>query len=287
MAEAEAGRLVDIGDTRLFVEERGDGYPVLVLHGGPGLDHHMFGDYLDPLTDRYRLVLVDQRAQGRSDTAPPITWSLERMADDVSDLARALELDRYAVLGHSYGAFVALTHAVDHPGDAAQTIVSDGLPSVAYMEVDESLASFHPGLRERVTRSWAREAEVGTPEEFAELLHDQMPYHFADPLDLRIAEYEERTGGAVYSPDVIRHFAANEFGGIDVEDVLDRVTQPVLVIAGRHERTCPVAGAEAIAKGVPDAELVILEHSAHMGFVEEPEVYLGAVRAFLDRTVEA
>ena len=48
------GRHVDIGDVRLWVVERGpaDGYPVLVLHGGPGLDHHMFGDYLDPLLHR-------------------------------------------------------------------------------------------------------------------------------------------------------------------------------------------------------------------------------------------
>ena len=87
----------------------------------------------------------------------------------------------------------------------------------------------------------------------------------------------------MYSPDVVRHFAAREYGGIDVEDILERVTHPVLVISGRHERTCPVEGAEAIAEGVPDAELVILEHSAHMGFVEENEAYLAAVRDFLDR----
>ena len=52
--------------------------------------------------------LVDQRGQGRSDPAPERTWTLERMAQDVIMLARALGLRRYAVLGHSYGAFVAL-----------------------------------------------------------------------------------------------------------------------------------------------------------------------------------
>ena len=53
-----AGRLVPIGDTRLSVEERGRGLALFVLHGGPGLDHHMFGDYLDPLSDRFRLIFV-------------------------------------------------------------------------------------------------------------------------------------------------------------------------------------------------------------------------------------
>ena len=281
------GELVDIGDTKLFVESRGDGYPILVLHGGPGLDHHMFGDYLDPLADRYRLVFVDQRCQGGSETAPVETWTLSQMARDVSSLAGVLGLDRYAVLGHSYGAFVALVHAVDRPDDAAQTIVSDGLPSVSYMEgIQATLDAFQPvELREQVKSSWDREPTAETREDVARLWHDQLPFHFADPLDPRIEEYKRRTSDAVYSPDVLRDFAANEFGGIDVEDILDRVTHPVLVLAGRHERTCPVEGAEAIAEGVPDAELVILEHSAHMGFVEESDAYLSAVREFLDRRV--
>ena len=47
------GRLAEVADTRLYVEERGarSGFPLLVFHGGPGLDHTEFGDYLDPLTE--------------------------------------------------------------------------------------------------------------------------------------------------------------------------------------------------------------------------------------------
>jgi pimeloyl-ACP methyl ester carboxylesterase len=60
-----AGELVRLDDTSLFVEERGAGPAVIVLHGGPGLDHHEFADYLDPLADGFRLLLVDQRSQGR------------------------------------------------------------------------------------------------------------------------------------------------------------------------------------------------------------------------------
>jgi proline iminopeptidase len=283
------GELVDIGDTKLFVEGRGDGYPVIVLHGGPGLDHHEFADYLDPLADRYRLLLVDQRAQGLSEPAPQETWTLSHMSDDVSSLARALGLERYAVLGHSYGAFVALQHAVDHPDDAALTIVSNGLPSVVYMQdLQALLDAFEPvELREQVSSSWAAEAEVQTPEDVMESFVDQLPWHFADPRDPRIAEYARRISGMVGSADVLRHFAANEYGGIDVEDILDRVTHPVLVISGRHDRTCPVAGSEAMAKGLPDAELVVLEDSAHMGFVEERDAYLAVVRDFLDRRTAA
>src|SRR3954452_2496806 len=100
--------LVDVGDTRLHVEERGAGDLALIaLHGGPGLDHTMFGHWLDPEDGEYRLLLVDERAQGRSEPAPPEAWTLAQHARDVDALATALALERYVVLGHSFGAFIA------------------------------------------------------------------------------------------------------------------------------------------------------------------------------------
>ena len=286
------GRLVEVADTKLYVEERGQpsAFPVLVFHGGPGLDHTWFGDYLDALTDggRYRLVLVDERACGRSDrTAPRETWTLARMAQDVSDLAASLGVrDAYATLGHSYGAFVVLQHAVDHPGEPRGTIVSAGIAAARWLEeVDRQLAEFEPAdLREQVTSSWARETQVQTQDETVALMNDQLPFHFWEPRGAALAEYLRRTAGlARYAPDVIRHFAAQDYGGIDVEDRLGGVTHPVLVVAGRHDRTCAVGASEDMARRLPDAELTVFENSAHMMFAEEQDLYLATVRRFLDR----
>lgn len=278
---------VNIGDTRLFVVERGEGYPLILLHGGPGLDHHEFADYLDPLCDQFRLILVDMRAQGQSDMCPEETWTLEQMAKDVVSLADAMELDKYAVLGHSYGAFVALQNAVDFPGAAAQTIVSGGVPSSRFLEVvEKNLADFEPeSLRKQVADSWAREAEAQTQEDFASIMHDQMPFHFGDPLDLRIADYEERTAETVYSPAMLQHFAKVEYGMIEVENRLENVAQPVLVCTGRYDRACTVEASEAMAEGLPNSELVIFEKSGHMTFVEENERYLKVVRNFLNKHI--
>lgn len=280
------GRYVPVGDTRLHIVQRGAGYPLIVLHGGPGLDHAMFGDYLDPLVDRYRLIRVDQRGQGRSDRCDPETWTLSQMARDVVDLANSLGLQEYAVLGHSYGALVALQNAVDFPGAAAKTIISSGFPSARYLDwVGENLEKFEPvELRQQVASSWEREASVETSEQVDELLGDQLPFHFADPLDPRIDDYRARTAGAINSADVLRHFAVQEYGGIEVEDQLDRVSQPVLVLAGRHDRACSIPAAEAMANGIPNAQLIIFENSGHMTFVEENEAYLAAVRDFLAAT---
>ena len=278
--------LVDVGDTRLHVTERGAGELALfVLHGGPGLDHTMFGSYLDALGDRCRLLLVDERGTGRSEPSAPETWGLDHHAADVEATAGTLGLERYAVLGHSYGAFIALQHAVDFPGRPAATIVSSGIPDARFLaHVERELAAFEPlELREQVRGSWAAEAHARTQEEVAALLSDQLPFHFADPRDPRIDDMRAAMGDAVYGPDVLRAAATEDYGAIAVEDRLADVAHPVLVLAGRHDRTCPVAAAEAMAAGLPDAELVVFEHSGHMTYVEENDAYVGAVRGFLER----
>jgi proline iminopeptidase len=280
------GRLVGAGDTSLFVLERGDGpMPLFVLHGGPGLDHTLFGGHLDGLSDTCRLLFVDQRSQGRSQPADPKTWTLAQMAADIEALAETLQLERYAVLGHSFGAFVALQHAVDFSGRPTASIISAGVPSARFLaHVEACLKTFEPEeLRDQVTDSWAREAEARTQEDCRSLIEDQLPFHFRDPLDPRIEGMRAALAETVFSPDVLREAARSDYGAIELEHRLGEVAHPVLVLVGRHDRTCSVGAAEAIARGIPDAELVVFENSAHMTFIEEQEAYLAAVRDFLAR----
>ena len=178
--------LLPVNDTHLFVDVRGpeDGFGAACVAWWPGLDHTMFGSHLDPLSDTYRLVLVDEREQGRSDRGTdPASWNLSQHAAHASAVAAALGVERYAVLGHSYGAFIALQHVAHVPGAAAATVVSSGVPATPYLdEVEKGLAVFEPEeLRSQVTDSWEREATVQTEQECRQITLDQMPWHFADP----------------------------------------------------------------------------------------------------------
>ncbi|HSD77659.1 MAG TPA: alpha/beta fold hydrolase [Solirubrobacteraceae bacterium] len=278
------GHLVPIGDTALHVEERGDGpLAVIALHGGPGLDHTEFGWWLDPLAEEHRLVLVDGRAQGRSAPASPETWTIARFARDVDALAAALGLGRFVVLGHSFGAFVALQHLVDAPGTAAGTVVSCGVPALRWLDgVAGELERFEPAdLRDRVRASWAREADARTPQDVAALLADQLPFHFADPRDPRIGDLRAAMATAVYAPDVLRAAATGAIADLDVEERLPAVREPVLVLAGAHDRVCPPAASEAIAAAIPGAALHVFADSAHMPFVEQPGEYVDVLTEFL------
>jgi proline iminopeptidase len=259
----------------LNVEELGSGFPLIVLHGGPGLDHQMFRPYLDPLAADYRLLYVDERGQGRSERVDPTTLSLDCFAGDVELLAQALRLDRFALLGHSFGAIIATHHALELQTAAAYVISGGADESNAMLaDVDASLEAMGEAGRP-IAASWEDEKSVQTDEQLQRLLQTQMPFHFhgAPPPG-----YGEATVG---SPEVLRHFANAGYGDFNYRPKLGRLEKPTLVVVGEHDRTTTPRAARRLHAGIVGSKLVMVPDAGHMTFVEQPDVYLQAVRRFL------
>jgi proline iminopeptidase len=267
---------------RLFVEELGErnATPLIVLHGGPGLDHSMFRPYLDPLADEYRLLYVDERGQGRSDRVDPTTLTLEVFAHDVDLLAQALGLERFALLGHSFGAIVTTTHAIE-VGTAAAYVISGGADSSATLDADVEASLAALGEQGKpIAVSWEREKTVETEEQLKQLLRDQLPFHFhGEPPP----GYGEETVG---SPEVLRHFANAGYGDFDYRPYLHHVGKPTLVVVGEHDRTTTPRAARVLHEGIAGSELHVVPGVGHMSFVETTGAYLAIVRDFLSRVLE-
>jgi len=263
----------------LFVHEVGEGFPVILLHGGPGLDHTHMSPWLDSLGDEFRLLYVDGRGQGRSERVEPSTLSLEGFAEDVDLLADALGLERFALLGHSFGAIVSAKHAIDRGTAAAYVISGGGDSSDKLMaDVEASLTAMGEAGKP-IAESWEQEKTVQTEDELRQLMHAQDPFHFA-------GEVPSGWGAdAIGSPEVLRHFASGGYGDFDYTPELGRVSRPTLVIVGEHDRTTTTRAARVLHEGIPDSELVVVPDVGHMSFVESPETYLSAVRGFLRKAV--
>jgi proline iminopeptidase len=269
---------VELSDgVSLFVHEVGAGFPVIVLHGGPGLDHTHMSPWLDSLGDEFRLLYVDQRGQGRSERVDPASLSLDRFAEDVDLLVEALGLDGFALLGHSFGAIVATRHAIER-GTAAGYVISGGGDSSHDMlaDVEASLEAMGNDA-EAIADSWEQEKTVETEEELQQLLDTQMPFHFHGQPPTGFSD------SLVGSPEVLRHFANQGYGNFDYVPQLGLVSKPTLVIVGEHDRTTTPRASRALHQGIADSELAIVPDAGHMSFVEQPEAYLGPVRRFLRR----
>lgn len=279
---------LSVDGVQMFVLPIGadDGYPLFVLHGGPGLDHSEMHPWMDSLGDTFRLLYVDLRGQGRSQRVDPATLTLSLFASDVTRMAEALGLRDYAVLGHSFGSFVALAHAIEQ-GGASHYIISSGTASFSKSapEIQENLAAFEPiELRQQVTDSWALEPHARTQEDVARLMAMQMPFHFASVESEAYRRYvaADAAGDAIYSPEVLAYFAANEYA-IEYEEQLGKISKPTLILAGEHDRTCTPRAARELHAGIPGSELVILPNAGHMTYIEQPDKYFAAVRDFFAR----
>jgi proline iminopeptidase len=259
----------------MFVEEVGSGFPLIVLHGGPGLDHTQFTPWLDPLGDEFRLLYVDERGQGLSERVDPETPSLEVFTRDVDLLAEALGLDRFALLGHSFGAIVTTWHATE-VGTAAAYVISGGADASEPLMADVEASLEAMGERGAAIReTWEREQTVESDAELKELLAAQMPFHFHGEVP---PGYGDETVG---SPEVLRHFARIGYGDFDYRPRLANVRRPTLVVVGEHDRTTTPRAARVLHEGIEGSELVVVPNAGHMSFVEDQGRYLDAVRGFL------
>src|SRR5262245_38706456 len=96
---------------------------LLLLHGGPGLDHSIYKPALSSLADIAQVVFLDHRGNGRSEAGPQESWTLAQWGDDVRAFCDALGIARPIVYGASFGGMVALAYATRHPDHPAKLIL--------------------------------------------------------------------------------------------------------------------------------------------------------------------
>ena len=116
--------LMSIRDASLFVEVVGDGYPLLLMHGGPGADHWTMQTFRR-CADRYTVILYDHRSTVVRVGASVSTMTWDNLIADADALRETLGFERWSVLGHSFGGHVALEYALRYPDHLSHLVLLD------------------------------------------------------------------------------------------------------------------------------------------------------------------
>lgn len=294
MIEPYAHGLLDVGDGHhVYWEECGNpgGTPAVVLHGGPAAGcSPAHRTLFDPAL--YRIVLLDQRGCGRStprvvdehsDLSANHTWAL---VDDLERLRADRGIERWLVLGGSWGSTLGLAYAQAHPSRVTALV----LASIALLRPDDDDWLYGGGAARFFPEAWAAFSAVAPGatggreliEAYHRLLHDPDPavrdgavaawcaweaatlsLHpdphaasaFADPLFaqtfVRIVVHYFRHG-AWLAEDQLLH-DAGRLRGI-----------PGVLVAGRGDVQTPVKAAWDLAQAWPDARLVVVDGAGHV-----------------------
>jgi proline iminopeptidase len=123
---------IPVGNTSLYARAIGQGPPVIVLHGGPDFDHGYLLPDLDRFADTLRLIYYDQRGRGRSaEHVRPEDVTLASDVEDIDRVRRHFRFEAPALLGHSWGAVIALEYALRHPTRVSRLILMNPAPASA------------------------------------------------------------------------------------------------------------------------------------------------------------
>ncbi len=277
--------VITVGGTDLFVHTEGSGPPLLVVHGGPLLDHGHLVPPLRPLADRFRLVFYDQRLSGRSEgVVDSASVTLDRFVADIEGIRTALGLERIHLLGHSWGGLIAMMYALAHPDRLRSLILISPLPPTATLWQEEQqaqAAALEPADTAGIGALRSSPGmEVGDPEVIERLLQLSFRSQLHDPAladSLRFdipTDYRERSRQFGFMMADLQSF--------DLLPGLGQLAVPTLIVHGGSE-TGAARTADTLSATIPAARVVVIPDAGHFSFFERPR----AVRDVLTRFLEA
>jgi pimeloyl-ACP methyl ester carboxylesterase len=149
------GRFIEVGGVRLHYVERGSGRPLVLFHGnGSMIQDFQSSGLIDLAAQQYRVIVFDRPGFGHSSRPRTVVWTPERQADLFNGALRRLGVERAIVLGHSWGASVAVALATRHPSLVQALVLASGyyFPT-ARADVPPSLVSALPGIGDLLSSS--------------------------------------------------------------------------------------------------------------------------------------
>ena len=246
---------------------------LLILHGGPGVDHSAYREMGRRLRDELHVVYLDHRGNGRSDEGTADAWTLASWAADVAAFVDVLGLERPFVLGHSFGGYVAQAYAASFPGQAAGVILAGTAPRFVLARCLETVRRLGgEGAADVARRFFARPRET-----FPEYVATCYPLYGRTPPD---ADGLART---VIRVDVADHFVGGEMQTFDLRPALAAVASPVLILSGGDDLIATPQDIDELVAALP-AGRVTRAHQATAGHEmlrDAPAETEAAIRAFV------
>jgi proline iminopeptidase len=285
------GKFVVVNGHRLWYRIAGQGSPLLIIPGGPGVSHTYLYPGLERLADSFQVIYFDAFGRGQSDRAQnPNEYSFNHDIDEVEGLRKALGLDKIAVYGHSYGGLVAQGYALRYPQSFSKLILANTLHSAEMWQKGNN-DNCNNEIQNQFPEVWAElqqlRAKGGVSCESTyqkvfgrvppSLLYFYDPSHANVVQDLNLEVYCRIAGP---DADIV---LGGDLASVDFRQQLSEIRIPTLVLAGRFDRVAIPRYSVQYRTLMPQAEFVMFEQSGHQPFIEEPELHDSVVRAFLSK----
>jgi len=262
-------QLIDLNSYKIFVKTEGEGPPLLLIHSYWG-SLLLFDDLAKAFSKTRKVIRIDLPGHGNSGTPPP-GYRFDSFAGVLDELLKRLNIGgKVSIIGHSMGGYIAMAYADRFP------------------ERIESLILMHSPIRSadnQSIKSRNREASLLVKGKRELLLQVTVPSNFAPghhgkmekALEMVMNTSRQVTiDGALRSIEAMNHRSG-------YLKTLQKATFPILIIVGKYDKVYDAGEQLDDASQIPRAEVLLLEYSGHIGFIEEPVKVLSRLKQFLDQ----
>jgi len=273
------------GDAKIYYETFGEGAPVLIVNGGPGMNSEGFRSVAKLLSEENKTIIYDQRGTGNS-TLTSInsdTVTMDLMVEDIETLRIHLNIDTWIVFGHSFGGILASYYASKHPSSIRGMVLSasGGLDLDLLTYVGQNIDSKLSVTDRKNLREWTQKINRGDTTHYARLQRGMAlaPAYLYNKEHIPAIAERLTQGNNTINGLIFRDLQKINY---DCKDVLQNFSAPVLIIQGKQdviiERTAITAH-----NTFPNSEIVLLDKCGHYGWLDQKDSYLSAVYSFFRR----
>ncbi len=263
-------------------EVYGEGTPLLIINGGPGMSSEGFRPLAKTFGKKYRAIIYDQRGTGKSRLANPSeeNVSLDVMIEDLENLRKELKIEKWFVLGHSFGGMLGSYYATKHPNSIQGLILSaSGGYDLKLFETldirgrlsksDQDSLDYYQDKMDAGDTTFATKIARGKHLAPAYLYKKE----FVDQIAVRLTQANYEINGLVFQDMIKVKF--------DCAEELSKFTKPTLIIQGRED-IIPIVFSMSANEIIPNSRLEIIPECAHYPWLEQPDIYFGTIGEFVE-----
>lgn len=281
---SQTEEVIRSGNSNLHYKTFGSGKPILIINGGPGMNCEGFSYLAKELAKQnFQTIIYDQRGTGKSDVEKlnEVTVTMDLMVQDMENLRNHLKIEKWIILGHSFGGIMASYYATKHPERIEKLIFSSsgGLNMKFTSYVQQRLNNNLTKLQRDSLAYYQRKLDSGdSSKETLQLRAKYLAnaYVFDKSKAPIIAERLTQTKFEIN----LLVFESLRKIKFDCTNSFKNFKQPVLVLQGKND-IITTATATEISKAFPNSKLILMENCGHYGWLDANEIYFNSINNFL------
>ena len=281
----ETKQLINIGDCELYCETEGEGVPLVLIHGGPGGTHHCFHPWLSDAKDKFKIIYYDQRGCGLSDFSAGEGYSFEQTVDDLEKLRIALKIDKWVVLGHSFGGGVAQYYTIKYPQNVLGMVLVGSVPMINRPELVSQNENWALNADEKAQVAKVLQLVMDGKLNYAQYFYNDAinggwkRQNFYKPLQERFSQLANFD--IAFDPNF-----NSDYGVYDFEHAFETCPIPTLICEGKYDSLWSAKKVPVLLKNFPNAKFRSFEYSSHNIYSDEPKLFVKEVEQWVKEIID-